>query len=86
MKCDHDDFKREGDKCEICPENTTVSESPSVTGLWRTLDTVPRDGTPVDLWHKNGFRLTEVWWADDCWSCVMDDNSFTHWMPIPPAP
>ena len=55
-------------------------------GLWRTLDTAPRDGTPVDLWHKNGFRLTEVWWADDCWSCVMDDSSFTHWMPIPPAP
>ena len=31
--CEHDDFKREGDKCEICPDETTGNKSASVTGL-----------------------------------------------------
>jgi len=62
------------------------AEVPCGVGLWQPLETVPRDGTLVDLWHKNGFRVTEVWWADDVWSCVMDDDSFTHWMPIAVAP
>ena len=53
---------------------------------WLLLDSVPRDGTPVDMWHKDGFRMKEVWWADDIWSCVMDDDSFTYWMPIPEPP
>ena len=53
---------------------------------WKPIETAPRDGTPVDLWHKLGFRVVETWWDDDCWSCVMDDDDFTHWMPIPDPP
>jgi hypothetical protein len=55
---------------------------------WQPLSTAPRDGTPVDLWHKKGFRITETWWdkADAIWSCVMSDVDFTHWMPLPKPP
>jgi hypothetical protein len=53
---------------------------------WQPISTAPRDGTPVDLWHKHGFRETEVWWADDCWSSCNEDDAYTHWMPLPPHP
>lgn len=55
---------------------------------WQPIKTVPKDGTPVDLWHKVGTRITDVWWEDtnDCWSCEWEDDSFTHWMPIPLPP
>ena len=55
---------------------------------WQPIETAPRDGTLVDLWHKDGFRMTEVWWeqTDECWSCVMGDESFTHWMQLPEPP
>lgn len=53
--------------------------------LWLPFSSVPRDGTPVDLWHKRGFRVTETWWdaEDECWSNCMSDDDFTHWMPVP---
>lgn len=53
---------------------------------WQPIATAPRDGTPVDLWHKYGFREVETWWdADDqCWSCVREDDEFTHWMLVTP--
>ena len=50
--------------------------------MWLPIDTAPRDGSIIDLWHKNGFRVTEVWWSDDCWSNAMDDKDFTHWSPV----
>lgn len=55
---------------------------------WQLIGTAPRDGTPVDLWHRLGFRVTETWWdpEDRCWSCCDDDSSFTHWMPMPVPP
>jgi len=55
---------------------------------WQIIETAPRDGTPVDLWHRAGGRMTEVWWddADHCWSCALPDSEFTHWMPIPIPP
>lgn len=55
---------------------------------WQPIGTAPRDGTPVDLWHKAGFRQTETWWDadDECWSSANDDSDFTHWMPLPPPP
>lgn len=55
---------------------------------WESIETAPRDGRPVDLWHVMGFRMTETWWdeTDKCWSCAMVDTDFTHWMPIPAPP
>ncbi len=56
-------------------------------GRWRSIDTAPRDGTPVDLWHRAGFIEHELWWTDDdCWTSLRTDESYTHWMPIPPPP
>lgn len=50
---------------------------------WQPIETAPRDGTPVDLWHKGGFRLCDEWWTDDnCWTCLFGDDQFTHWKPI----
>ena len=53
---------------------------------WQTIDTAPHDGTVVDLWHKEGFRLTDEWWVDEdgdaCWTSLFDDSHFTHWKPI----
>lgn len=52
--------------------------------LWLPFSSVPRDGTPVDLWHERGFRVTETWWdaGDECWSNCMSDEGFTHWMRV----
>ncbi|MGL4649948.1 MAG: hypothetical protein ACRC1H_11110 [Caldilineaceae bacterium] len=55
---------------------------------WQPIATAPRDGTPVDLWHRQGFRIAEQWWdaEDQVWvSDTRSDEDFTHWMP-PPAP
>lgn len=56
--------------------------------VWQPITTAPRDGTPVDLWHVRGFRIVETWWdaEDECWSCVMEDSDFTHWVPMPQGP
>lgn len=63
------------------------SESERFTG-WLPIETAPRDGTPVDLWHRAGFRIVDTWWdgTDLCWSCVMDDSAFSHWRPVPEGP
>lgn len=52
--------------------------------VWQPIATAPRDGTVVDLWHKNQFRITETWWVSDdkCWSAVFDDSDVTHWAPV----
>ena len=55
---------------------------------WKPIKTAPRDGTPVDLWHKEGFRCTDVWWdsEDECWTNLMSDSHYSHWSPVPPPP
>lgn len=58
---------------------------------WQPIETAPKDGTPVDLWHKIGTRFTDVWWDDSdpeepIWSCMMPDSDFTHWMLTPEPP
>jgi hypothetical protein len=48
---------------------------------WQPIETAPKNGLPIDLWHKDGFRVIDQWWTDDdCWSGVFDDKDFTHWM------
>lgn len=65
---------------------------------WRPIETAPRDGTKIDVWH-GGERMTDVYWSDiqDAW-CF--DGQFgheeptplaafplvRHWLPLPPAP
>jgi len=55
---------------------------------WQPIETAPTDGTPVDLWHRDGFRITEVWWdsEDECWTHYGSDSNFSHWMPLPEPP
>lgn len=58
---------------------------------WQPIETAPKDGTVVDLWHKDGFRITDEFWLGDeeeCWTCLFSDEEITHWMhpPSPPKP
>ena len=66
---------------------TCAEQLEAAMPVWQPIKTAPRDGTPVDLWHRTGFRVTETWWTDDsCWSCDMVNSRFTHWMPLPKPP
>lgn len=48
---------------------------------WKPIKTVPKDGTLVDLWHKNGFRVRDIWWAgDEDHFCGRHENEFSHWI------
>lgn len=49
----------------------------------RPIDTVPRDGTPIDLWRPGTGWVTDVWWdKDDGW-VTLCPPPFTGWRPIP---
>ena len=53
---------------------------------WQNIDTVPKDGTIVDLWHVKGFRVVDEWWdAEDGWTGGWLEDQFTHWMKSPIA-
>lgn len=56
--------------------------------MWKNIETAPRDGTHVDLFHKTAGRIVDLWWVeeDQCWSHSMTDVDFTHWMEIPDDP
>nr|BAR33260.1 hypothetical protein [uncultured Mediterranean phage uvMED] len=57
--------------------------NPPVNIDWQPIATVPRDGTVIDLWHKDGFRLCDKFWAGTKggWS-GWGDAEVTHWKPI----
>ena len=50
---------------------------------WHTIDTAPRNGDIVDIWHEKYTRITDVWWDDDekIWVGIdQGDEGVTHWM------
>lgn len=51
---------------------------------WKNIETAPLDGTVVDLWHKNGFRVSDVWYddEDEIWTNLLPTSDFTHWIKI----
>ena len=53
---------------------------------WQPIETAPKDGTVVDMWHVHGFRIADVWWdeTDERWSSLMLDSDFTHWSMVEP--
>jgi hypothetical protein len=69
---------------------------------WRTIDTAPKDGTPIDLWAKwwhahtdtfLGRRVPDCKWAERSgharWtsdSPIPSNSRFTHWTPTPDPP
>jgi hypothetical protein len=59
----------------------TPSQSYGSAEAWQSMDTAPKDGTIIDLWHSRYGRLCDVWW-DDAWVTAAEDNFFTHWRSI----
>ena len=64
---------------------------------WQTIETAPKDGTPILGW--DGTQITSIFWDDPSYglnglwrvSCPgewADDDSFfpSHWMPLPEPP
>jgi hypothetical protein len=51
---------------------------------WQRIASAPRDGAPIDLWHRSGFRCNDCWW-DGAWIGAPDDD-VTHWMPLTAPP
>lgn len=64
---------------------------------WRSIETAPKDGTPVDLWTNRGERITDAIWKDNFWKywgiggfetmeyCRIEGIA-THWMELPQPP
>lgn len=63
---------------------------------WQSIETAPKDGTKIDLWHPtkgrcvNAFwqRLTSILYEPSCWSNQSWGRivGATHWMPVPADP
>lgn len=64
------------------------SAAPSAPSQWQPIETAPKDGTVIDLLHKEYGRMCDAWWSelDGSWSATGEKDGFTHWMPQPPAP
>ncbi|MCY1741174.1 hypothetical protein [Ensifer sp. SL37] len=65
-----------------------IEELEAELGGWAPIDTAPRDGTIIDLWHVDGYRVPDTWWdeEDGIWTCMFEPEDLTHWRPLPSAP
>lgn len=55
---------------------------------WQSIESAPKDGTEVDLWHPKLGRITASNW-DSCmerWTILCDSVGPTHFMMPPDAP
>lgn len=66
---------------------------------WQPIETAPKDGTFIDLWHKEEFRFTDCRWFTNrsgltAWHVQQGGRAynagpaseFSHWMPRPKPP
>lgn len=57
---------------------------------WNTIDTAPKDGTFVDLWSKDDYRISDCQWHREFWIPLdgpfVDEEDVSHWMPLPAPP
>lgn len=56
---------------------------------WQPKETIPRDGTVVDLWTNE--RNPNFKWGGDYWwgvghNGVVEDEDVLYWMPVPASP
>ena len=75
-----------------------LSSQPVADG-WLPIETAPKDGSFIDLWHVNNTRVPKCRWFTNssgytAWhvqqggrACNMGgDQMFTHWRPLPASP
>ena len=67
---------------------------------WHPIETAPKDGTVIDLWFVNGFRIPNCQWnlvsnswayysLNGQWTALDVDGAeteLTHWRPVPGGP
>lgn len=55
---------------------------------WQPIETAPKDGTLVDLWHPIFGRISDACWHRGVWNTARGDDftEFTHWQPLPAPP
>jgi hypothetical protein len=57
---------------------------------WQPIETAPRDGKRVLVWHRHWYAPSTGQWYGDWWGLVYAVGPFasqpTHWMPLPSPP
>ncbi len=67
-----------------------AAERDACARMWKPIETAPKDGTRVLVWHQNWFAASTAQWYGDWWGLVYEVGPFayqpTHWMPLPAPP
>ncbi len=71
-------------------EKLLISADPLASGGWQTIDSAPKDGTPI-LVLVNESAMFVCWFHERQWCCVDIPKATlfvtpTHWMPLPAPP